>query len=106
MFAPLLVIWLPMMDLAVSIVRRRVAGRPIFSADRAHIHHRLLDRGVTSIQAVLMMYAWGLCGGVFALLFGDPALHAWQGLVVAAFFAITFLGVHQLRYAEFNWRHS
>jgi UDP-GlcNAc:undecaprenyl-phosphate GlcNAc-1-phosphate transferase len=106
MLAPLLVIWVPVTDLAVSIVRRSVAGRPIFSADRAHIHHRLLDRGLNAKRAVLILYGWGLSGGAFALLFGNPELHTWQGPVLAVFLAITLVGIRQLRYSEFKWRHS
>ena len=103
--APLLVIWVPMTDLLWSVVRRLIARRPIFSADRGHIHHRLVDRGLKSRDAVLLLYAWGIADGVFALLLGYPPLHAWQAVVIAGFLATTFAGVRQLWYSEFNWRH-
>jgi UDP-GlcNAc:undecaprenyl-phosphate/decaprenyl-phosphate GlcNAc-1-phosphate transferase len=105
MLAPLLVIWVPVTDLFLSIVRRLIARRPIFSADRGHIHHRLLDRGLKSREAVLILYAWGIGDGAFALLFGYPPLHMWQAPVVAVFLAITFVGIRQLWYSEFKWRH-
>ena len=106
MIAPVLVIWLPIMDLGLSILRRWAAGRPIFSADRGHIHHRLLDRGLTPKEAVLLLYAWGACGGVFAFLLGYPPASPWRVLVIAGFLAMTFVGIRQLRYTEFKWRHT
>jgi UDP-GlcNAc:undecaprenyl-phosphate GlcNAc-1-phosphate transferase len=56
---PLLALGLPLLDTSVAIVRRLLGGRPIFGADRGHIHHRLLDRGLTHRQVVLVLY--GVC---------------------------------------------
>lgn len=106
MLAPLLVIWVPVMDLSLSIVRRWAARRPIFSADREHIHHRLLDRGLKTREAVLVLNAWGSCGGVFAFLLGYPPLYPWRALVLAGFLAVLLAGLRQLRYPEFKWRHT
>lgn len=106
MAAPLLVISVPVTDLCVSIVRRRAAGRPIFTADRGHAHHRLLDLGLTPRAAVLALYAWGAGGGLFAFLLGYPPLHAWRGVIIAGFLAVTLACIQRLRYPEFKWRHS
>ena len=57
---PLLAVSIPLLDVVLSIVRRFLRNRPIFQADRGHIHHRLLDRGLSPRSAVLTMY--GLCG--------------------------------------------
>jgi UDP-GlcNAc:undecaprenyl-phosphate GlcNAc-1-phosphate transferase len=103
MLAPLLVIWVPVTEVLLSIVRRWVGGRPIFSADREHIHHRLLDRGLTTGKAVLILCGWGICGGVFALLLGYQPLRPWRVPVIAGLLAITLVGVRQLRYTEFKW---
>jgi UDP-GlcNAc:undecaprenyl-phosphate GlcNAc-1-phosphate transferase len=67
MAIPLLALGLPLLDTSVAIVRRFVAGRPIFGADRGHVHHRLLDRGLSHRQVVLVLY--GVC-----LLFAGLAL--------------------------------
>ena len=75
MLAPLLVIWVPVADLLLSVLRRWLARRPIFSADRGHVHHRLLDRGLNSREAVLILYAWGACGGLIALLLAYPPMY-------------------------------
>lgn len=64
----LLIMALPMMDVAWTILRRLYKGKnPFHFADRDHLHHRLLKIGLSSIQTVFVFY-------VFALLFGLAAL--------------------------------
>lgn len=58
----------PLLDTAFAIVRRWLKGRPIFSADREHLHHRLLDSGFDQRQAVLLLYALTLVFCLLALL--------------------------------------
>lgn len=54
---PLLCLGLPIADAGLAILRRFIRGVPIFSADREHIHHRLLARGMTHRESVLTLYA-------------------------------------------------
>ncbi len=54
---PLVALGLPIFDTLFAIVRRFLKGQPMFSADRGHIHHRLLDLGITPRRAVLILYA-------------------------------------------------
>ena len=56
-FTPILILGLPIFDTSFAIVRRFAAGRPIFSADREHVHHQLLARGMSVRQAVVLIYA-------------------------------------------------
>ena len=49
---PLLVA-LPVFDTAVAIIRRLLAGRPLFAGDRSHVYDQLVDRGRTRARAVL-----------------------------------------------------
>jgi UDP-GlcNAc:undecaprenyl-phosphate GlcNAc-1-phosphate transferase len=56
--APLLIIGVPLFDTASAIVRRRMNGRPISEADNGHIHHRLLHKGFSQKQTVLLIYGW------------------------------------------------
>lgn len=58
----------PILDTAFAIVRRWLKGRPIFGADREHLHHRLLDSGFDQRQAVLLLYALTLVFCLLALL--------------------------------------
>ncbi len=55
--APLFVLALPIVDTALAILRRGLQGLPIFRPDRRHIHHRLIDMGLSRRQVVLSLYA-------------------------------------------------
>jgi len=54
--APLLALAIPILDTALSILRRVRSHAPIFSADRLHMHHRLLDAEGSPRAAVLQFY--------------------------------------------------
>jgi UDP-GlcNAc:undecaprenyl-phosphate GlcNAc-1-phosphate transferase len=61
MLVPIMALGLPIMDTLLAMIRRSLLGRPMFSADKEHIHHRLMSRLVLSHRsAVLVLY--GLCG--------------------------------------------
>jgi UDP-GlcNAc:undecaprenyl-phosphate/decaprenyl-phosphate GlcNAc-1-phosphate transferase len=47
---------LPVLDTALAFARRKLAGRPLFSADKQHLHHQLVARGLSVKQAVLTAY--------------------------------------------------
>lgn len=97
---PLLAVSIPLLDVVLSILRRFLRNRPIFQADRGHIHHRLLARGLSPKHAVLTMY--GLCGLVAVLSLLVSALHnQFGGLIVVLFCGAVWAGVRQLDYAEF-----
>ncbi len=78
---PIVVLGLPLLDTSLAVARRVAQGRPIFSGDRAHIHHRLLDRllarGHSPRTAVLTLYALcamlALCGMWLVAGPGSPA---------------------------------
>lgn len=55
---PIVVLVLPFLDLVLAVLRRTASGRSPFSADRGHMHHKLLDLGYTHRQAVAVMYLW------------------------------------------------
>ncbi len=56
LLAPLFALALPIIDVATAILRRGVHGLPIFRADRKHLHHRLLARGLSRRKAVAVLY--------------------------------------------------
>lgn len=58
---PILVLALPIFDTAAVIVGRWRAGRPIYEADKTHLHHRLLDLGLSQRQTVLILYGISIC---------------------------------------------
>jgi UDP-GlcNAc:undecaprenyl-phosphate GlcNAc-1-phosphate transferase len=55
--APLLVGAVPLYDVATTVWGRWRRGQAIDAPDRSHVHHRLLDRGYTPVQTVLVLYA-------------------------------------------------
>jgi UDP-GlcNAc:undecaprenyl-phosphate/decaprenyl-phosphate GlcNAc-1-phosphate transferase len=97
---PLLAVSIPLIDVVLSILRRFLRNRPIFQADRGHIHHRLLDLGLSPKKAVLTMY--GICGVVAVLSLLASALHnQFSGLIVILFGGAVWVGIRQLDYTEF-----
>jgi UDP-GlcNAc:undecaprenyl-phosphate/decaprenyl-phosphate GlcNAc-1-phosphate transferase len=56
---PLVALGVPIVDTLFAMVRRILERRSVFSPDRGHIHHRLLDMGITHRRAVLIIY--GFC---------------------------------------------
>jgi UDP-GlcNAc:undecaprenyl-phosphate GlcNAc-1-phosphate transferase len=60
LLVPVIALGLPIMDTLLAMVRRTLFGRPVFAADKEHIHHRLMSRLLLSHRhAVLVLY--GLC---------------------------------------------
>lgn len=57
LIVPLVALSVPIMDTFMAIIRRKQAGVPVFSPDKRHLHHRLLAKGLTQKQVVLIMYA-------------------------------------------------
>lgn len=68
---PLLALGLPILDTTLAITRRFLHGRPIFQADRGHLHHRLLALGLSQRQAVLILYFVSGCFGLSAVALAD-----------------------------------
>jgi UDP-GlcNAc:undecaprenyl-phosphate GlcNAc-1-phosphate transferase len=88
----LLVLGVPIIDTFWIIVRRLLAGRSPFTPDRGHIHHRLLDLGLTHRQTVLLIYA--ICAGLGVLslvLSGANQVYAFMGVFVATGVVLFFL---------------
>jgi len=64
----LLVLGIPIVDVAWLIISRLRAGQSIGQADRRHLHFRLLDLGLSQRQVVLLYYAYSMALGAAALL--------------------------------------
>lgn len=99
---PIVALGLPIADTFLAMLRRAIHRRPIFSADRSHIHHKLLDLGLTQKKAVLILYATSLLfGGAALLLTVASSTQCTVILVtmgVGGFVAIRKLGYGQLRH--------
>lgn len=88
---PLLALAVPIMDTLLSVFRRLRARKPIFSPDRQHMHHRLLETEGSHRSAVLSIYFLTACFCVIALSFtklGGPSAAFFLFMVVALTFRL------------------
>lgn len=98
---PLLALSIPLLDVSLSVLRRVLRRKPIFAADRDHIHHRLLDLGLSPQKAVWVLYLVATLIAAIALLATTTHLGRYQGIFIVLFCAVAWLGIHKLGYAEF-----
>ena len=97
---PVLSFGLPILDVALAVSRRFLSGKPLFRGDREHIHHKLLKRGLSQRDAVLVLYGVTACFALLSLvLLHDAAMIA---LVLAVIGIGVALGVQYLGYVEFS----
>jgi UDP-GlcNAc:undecaprenyl-phosphate/decaprenyl-phosphate GlcNAc-1-phosphate transferase len=101
MIAPFMVLAVPLLDTSMAITRRFLRGQPIFKADRSHIHHRLLARGLSHRSTVLHLYAAAGIAGLLSLGLVWTRDH-WQTAVLAAFVCQVIAGIWELEYSEFD----
>ena len=96
---PLMAFGLPVADTAFTMVRRFISRKPLFTGDREHIHHMLLQRGWSQKKAVLLLY--GVCA-VFGLvtLFFVASSGRTTGVMLFVIGISIMLAVSHLRYHE------
>ena len=87
---PLVILGIPLLDTTFAVVRRYHMHQPIFKADKEHLHHRLLELGLSHKQAVLAIYGvnalLGLSAVVLTLITTNQAVFV---LIVLAILIIT-----------------
>ena len=85
----ILAVALPILDTLFAMIRRAINRKPLMSADRGHLHHRLIDSGYSHKQAVIILYGLSLFSAVIAILI---AIQNYQAtIVVFIFFLILTL---------------
>ena len=78
---PLIVLGLPIFDTLWAIIRRIIKGKSIkaiFKADKGHMHHRLVRKGFSQKQAVLILYGISATFGIFAVILLESGI--WKAL--------------------------
>ena len=121
MMAPILALGLPIMDTLLSMIRRFLKSIhvidyatkkdstkalfmshfSVFTADKDHLHHRLLKRGFSQRKAVLILY--GVCVGLSFLAFVSFAFKNINMIpLIGAIFIAFFIGIRRLNYPEFK----
>ena len=92
LFFPLLILAVPALDATFVVAKRIKYGRPVYSADRWHFHHRFANIGFSQRRTVLYLYGWTLSLAALALAMrfvpysdDDGTLHVGWTLVIVAF---------------------
>jgi len=96
--APLIVLALPLFDTLFAILRRLVNGKSlksIIEPDANHLHHKMLQKGFTQKQAVLILYGLSATFGIFAIILLESGI--WKALS----FALIIIVVISMGYKEF-----
>lgn len=78
---PVIVLGLPIFDVIFAIIRRIAKGKSIkavFKPDKGHLHHKLVEKGFTTKQAVLILYGLSASLGMFAIILFDSGI--WKAL--------------------------
>ena len=78
---PVIVLGLPIFDVMFAIIRRIIKGKSIkavFKPDKGHLHHKLVAKGFSQKQAVLILYGLSASLGMFAIILFDSGI--WKAL--------------------------
>ncbi len=84
LIAPIIILGFPIFDTLFAIVRRIIKGKSlkaVFKADKGHLHHRLMKRGYTQKQSVLILYGLTATLGMFAIILLESGI--WKALSFA-----------------------
>ncbi len=98
---PVVSFGLPILETSLSVLRRFISGRPVFTADREHIHHKLLQRGMSHRQVVILLYGVSAMFALLSLFLLWPT-GSTLGLVLAVLGTGIWIGVQHLGYLEFG----
>lgn len=88
LITPLVILGVPLTDTFSAIIRRKLNKKPISSADKMHLHHRLISLGFTHRGAVLMIYCLSLIFSMIALLYLFTNTWATILLTIASLFGL------------------
>jgi UDP-GlcNAc:undecaprenyl-phosphate GlcNAc-1-phosphate transferase len=91
LLVPMIALGLPIFDTLLAMLRRFLERRSMFSADRGHIHHRLLDLGLTHRRAVIVLY--GVCVVFTASAIAVSLGRTWQTGVALLSVSIVLVGL-------------
>ena len=100
--APLIVLALPVFDTLFAIVRRLIKGKSLKAVvmpDKGHLHHKMLKKGFTQKEAVLILYGISATFGMFAIVLLESGI--WKALsfalIVVAVIALGYKNIFKLR---------
>jgi UDP-GlcNAc:undecaprenyl-phosphate/decaprenyl-phosphate GlcNAc-1-phosphate transferase len=97
---PVLSLGLPILDTLLTIGRRFLRRQPIFTSDRAHIHHRLRDLGHSPRAVAFLLYGFCAIFSLLSLLLIGPVTAPYAAAVFVVAGAAVWLAVQRLRIPE------
>lgn len=97
---PFLALALPIFDTCFAIVRRIAHGQSPMHADRGHVHHRLIDMGLSQKQAVAILYCVSCVFGIAAVVL------ATDGTMRALILVLAFAAIGALAWVVFHGAHG
>ena len=95
---PIIVLGLPIFDTLSAIIRRLIKGKSlkaVFQADKGHLHHKLIEKGLSQKEAVLLLYGISVACGMFAVILFESDI--WKAIS----FALMVVAVVAIGYKEF-----
>ena len=90
---PILILGVPIFDTTFAIFRRLLNGQSIMSADKGHLHHRLLKRGYSQKKTVLILYGISASFGLFAIMVAKANSRQAVYLSVGLFFVTVLIAI-------------
>jgi UDP-GlcNAc:undecaprenyl-phosphate/decaprenyl-phosphate GlcNAc-1-phosphate transferase len=105
---PVMILAIPIFDTLFAIVRRVMAKQPIYVGDKMHLHHRLMELGLSAKQTVFFIYTVSALFGGMAILSAEVR-PKYGYMIFAGSLVVVFLGslilvyIHQLKTKENGW---
>lgn len=99
LIAPIIILGMPIFDTLFAIFRRIIKGKSIkavFKPDKGHLHHKLMAKGYTQKQAVLIMYGITAILGMFAVILLESGI--WKALS----FALLIIAIIAIGYKDMS----
>ncbi len=94
LFAPMLILLIPIFDTCVVTVTRKLAGRPISQGGRDHTSHRLVALGLSEQRAVWLLYGLAIGAGVLAVLTRNMKAEVLFWIIPSISLMVLFLGLY------------
>lgn len=88
--APIIILAVPIFDTGLAILRRIAQRQPLFSADKNHLHHRLITKGFSQRQAVFIIYGLAVLAALVGVIV-DIKQYFYFGVIVIV--TLVFIGI-------------
>lgn len=103
LIVPILILGVPVFDTLFAIIRRRVKGTPVYLPDKAHLHHRLLQTGLSHKRSVLSIYGISILFGLLAISFEIIQIR-WSIIALIAMLLFLQILAERLKLIETEFR--